>query len=38
MLRKQNIRNLKTEKAGISILRNLVEGFIVPSKDEKKIL
>ena len=37
-MRKQNYKNLKTEKEGIQILRNLVRGFTVPTIDEKKFL
>ena len=37
-MRKQNYKNLKTEKEGIKILRNLVSGFTVPTTDEKKFL
>ena len=37
-LRKQNVQNLKTEKEGIIILRELVTDFIVPSKEQKVFL
>ena len=37
-MREQNYKNLKTEKEGIQILRNLVSGFTVPTIDEKKFL
>ena len=35
-MRKQNIKNLKTEKLGISLLRNLLKGFDVPDKEQLK--
>ncbi len=38
MLRSQNIKNLKTEKEGIIILRSLVNGFMVPDKDQRLYL
>ena len=38
MARKENISNLKTEKEGITILRELMDGFIVPSKEERQFL
>ena len=34
-LRKQNIKNLNTEKEGIVILRTLVNGFMVPDKEQR---
>ena len=37
-MREQNYKNLKAEKEGIQILRNLVSGFTVPTIDEKKFL
>ena len=37
-LRKQNIKNLNTEKEGIVILRTLVDGFMVPDKDQRLYL
>ena len=37
-MREQNYKNLKTEKEGIQILRNLVSEFTVPTIDEKKFL
>ena len=37
-MRKQNIKNLKTEKLGISLLRNLLKGFDVPDKEQLKKL
>ena len=38
MLREQNIKNLKTEKEGIIILKSLLDTFIVPTKDQIKTL
>ena len=38
MARKENISNLKTEKEGITILRELMDGFMVPSKEERQFL
>ena len=38
MLREQNIKNLKTEKEGIIILKSLLDTFIVPTKDQRKTL
>ncbi|MDG2172567.1 MAG: hypothetical protein P8K72_01825 [Flavobacteriaceae bacterium] len=38
MLREQNIKNLKTEKDGIVILKSLLDTFIVPTKDQRKTL
>ena len=35
MLRKQNIKNLKTEKEGIIILRSLLKTFLIPTKDQR---
>tara|TARA_Y100000996_G_C22413961_1_gene598465 strand:+ start:389 stop:838 length:450 start_codon:yes stop_codon:yes gene_type:complete len=35
MLRPQNVQNLKTEKEGITILKKLVDGFLVPTKEQK---
>ena len=37
-MREQNIKNLKTEKLGITILRNLLKGFDVPNKLQLKKL
>jgi hypothetical protein len=37
-LRQQNIKNLNTEKEGIVILRTLVDGFMVPDKDQRLYL
>ena len=36
--RKQNKKNLKTEKKGIKILKSLLKGFVVTTIDEKKYL
>ena len=38
MLREQNLKNLRTEKDGIIILRSLVEGFMVPDTDQRRYL
>ena len=38
MPRERNLQNLKTEKEGIIILRDLVEGFMVPTKEQKMFL
>jgi len=38
MSRKENISNLKTEKEGISILRELMNGFMVPTKEQRQFL
>ncbi|MBC8522359.1 hypothetical protein H8D29_00355 [PVC group bacterium] len=38
MPRTRNIENLKTEKKGILLLRSLLDGFMVPTKAEKKFL
>ena len=38
MLRSQNIKNLNTEKEGIVILRSLVDGFMVPDKEQRLYL
>lgn len=37
-MREQNIKNLKTEKDGIKLLRSLLKGFDVPSKEQLKKL
>ena len=37
-MREQNIKNLKTEKLGITTLRNLLKGFDVPNKLQLKKL
>ena len=36
MVRAQNIKNLTTEKIGITILKNKLDNFIVPNKEEKE--
>jgi len=38
MSRKENISNLKTEKDGITILRELMDGFMVPTKEQRQFL
>lgn len=38
MPRERNISNLKTEKEGIKILKELMEGFVVPTPDERRKL
>ncbi|MDA9261801.1 hypothetical protein N9P38_00410 [Flavobacteriales bacterium] len=38
MAREQNIENLKTEKEGILILRDLIPNFTVPNKAERKFI
>ena len=38
MAREQNISNLKTEKEGIVILRDLIPNFTVPSKVEREFI
>jgi len=38
MGREQNLKNLKTEKDGIVILRESIPGFIVPTKEEKNFV
>ena len=38
MGREQNIKNLRTEKEGIQILKNLNKDFVVPTKEERQIL
>lgn len=35
MVRKQNIKNLNTEKIGITILKSKISEFIVPTKEER---
>ena len=37
-MRPQNINNLKTEKAGIRLLRRKIDKFFVPSIEERKFL
>lgn len=38
MARERNLKNLKTEKEGISILRKHLESFHVPSNEERKYI
>jgi len=38
MVRAKNIENLKTEKKGITILRSLLKGFMVPDTDQRRFL
>ena len=38
MPRDRNISNLRTEKEGITILKELMDGFIVPTSDERRKL
>ncbi|MDA9668255.1 hypothetical protein N9T55_00080 [Flavobacteriaceae bacterium] len=38
MSREQNIKNLKTEKEGIKVLKSLNSNFFVPSTDERKYI
>ena len=38
MARKQNLKNLKTEKDGLDVLRENLAGFVVPSSDERRLL
>ena len=38
MVRAKNIENLNTEKKGITILRSLVKGFMVPNTDQRRHL
>ena len=38
MVRLQNLKNLNTEKEGIVILRTLVDGFMVPDKEQRLYL
>ena len=35
MARAQNVKNLRTEKIGITILKNKLNNFIVPTKEER---
>jgi hypothetical protein len=37
-MREQNIKNLTTEKVGITLLKNLLNGFNVPDKEQLKKL
>ena len=36
MSREQNIKNLKTEKEGIKVLKSLNPNFLVPTSEERK--
>ena len=36
MAREQNLKNLATEKEGIKILKNKIDNFIVPTKEERQ--
>tara|TARA_Y100000389_G_C17090370_1_gene331029 strand:- start:131 stop:577 length:447 start_codon:yes stop_codon:yes gene_type:complete len=38
MARAQNVKNLTTEKIGITILKNKLKNFIVPNKEEKEYI
>ena len=38
MLRNQNIKNLKTEKEGIIVLKSLLNTFFIPTKDQRVTL
>lgn len=38
MPRDRNITNLRTEKEGIKILKELMDGFVVPTPDERRKL
>jgi len=38
MARKENLSNLKTEKEGIIVLRELMDGFMVPTKEQRQFL
>ena len=38
MVRKQNVKNLNTEKIGIQILRSKIDNFMVPTIDNKHFL
>ena len=38
MAREQNLRNLKTEKVGITLLRELEPGFMVPTPEHGQII
>ena len=35
MLRNQNIKNLKTEKEGVIVLKSLLNTFFIPTKDQR---
>lgn len=38
MARERNLKNLKTEKEGISILKKHISNFIIPTSDERKYI
>ena len=38
MARERNIKNLKTEKEGILILKKRISNFIIPTSDERKYI
>ena len=38
MARKQNLKNLKTEKDGIDVLHEKLAGFVVPTSEERRLL
>jgi len=38
MARKQNLKNLKTEKDGLDVLREKLVGFVVPTSDERRLI
>ena len=38
MARKQNLKNLRTEKDGLDVLREKLQGFVVPTKEERRVL
>ncbi len=38
MVREQNIKNLRTEKIGITILKSKVPNFLIPTKDERRYI
>ena len=38
MARKQNLKNLKTEKDGLDVLHEKLAGFVVPTSEERRLL
>ena len=38
MARKQNLKNLKTEKDGLDVLHEKLAGFVVPTSEERRHL
>lgn len=38
MARAQNLKNLKTEKEGITILKELIPDFVVPTKEQRDFI